>query len=117
MERQHATILEDYMKNCPAEVDGGPGIEDSLQAGADALRQVVELARENSRLRSALIGLRALVKAEMPSLECVDIDKADSALANRVICGAVKHVERGSAECQRETGHIGPHISGGLGWE
>lgn len=38
---------------------------------------------ESRRLRDALIGLRALVKAELPSMECVDIDKADSALANR----------------------------------
>jgi len=34
----HADVLEDYAHNCPAEIDGGPGIEDSLCAGAEALR-------------------------------------------------------------------------------
>jgi hypothetical protein len=36
---------------------------------------------ECRQLRDALIGLRALVKGELGSLECVDIDRADSVLA------------------------------------
>jgi hypothetical protein len=35
---KHASILEDYARNCKAYEDGGPGIEESLDAGADALR-------------------------------------------------------------------------------
>jgi hypothetical protein len=36
----YASQLRDYAKNCPAREDGGPGIEDALCAGADALTEI-----------------------------------------------------------------------------
>lgn len=64
------------------------GAEDcsgSLERTDEIERQRDAAWLECRSLRDALIGLRALVKAELGDIECVDIDKADSALANRSI--------------------------------
>jgi len=48
---QHASVLRDYAKNCPDKIDGGPGIEESLCAGASAL-----LALSDARELVALVN-------------------------------------------------------------
>lgn len=78
-----------------------PMVTQDYQAGykkgaedcAGSLARLDEMERQRDaawlecrRLRDALMGLRALVKAEFPSMECVDIDKADSALSGGTAC-------------------------------
>jgi hypothetical protein len=40
IDRRLADLLEDYAHNCPAEIDGGPGLEGPLLSGAAALRSL-----------------------------------------------------------------------------
>lgn len=57
IDRRLADQLEDYAHNCPAEIDGGPGLEGQLLSGAAALRTLqLQKARADS-LRSEMCRL------------------------------------------------------------
>jgi len=47
---QHAKALERYARACPAYADGGPGIEESLRAGATIAAHHAHHARRLLRL-------------------------------------------------------------------
>jgi hypothetical protein len=56
-EYQLAGLLEDYAHNCPAEIDGGPGLEGPLYSGAAALRLLTLRKTRADALRSEMCRL------------------------------------------------------------
>lgn len=63
---KHADLLEDYASNCPAEIDGGPGLEESFRVGAEALRRVRWQEARADALRAEMCRLASWSQTPQP---------------------------------------------------